>query len=524
MLRMCFGMLLTFVSFFITASPAHADSGNTPGCQKITARQCLDLALNAMGGRERLQQINNARLQTIGHTLLMEQSYRQEPFITSYETATTILDFANQQLSKEATLTWPESDPNQSELKSTTVVGPEGGITRTKDGDRPCGLVCVDEAEEQLALGPARILLTASKAQDLQFSGPEILRSTPHTVLSFTWNKVPVRVLLNGFNHLPDAVETTQEFHDFWYFWGDVRQRTYFDNWQIFQGISYPTNLVQERNGSVWRSTQALKVEFNVPVEPSAFQMDTAMAQRSLASKGWGGRAFSANQDIALAPGIDLFPGAWNSTIVKLPDGIVILEAPISGLYTQGVIEEAKKRYPGARIEAVLSTSDSWPHTGGVRFAVASGLPVYILDLNRPLLDRIVAAPHMTDPDALAQPGAHKPPIWKIVAGKEQVGTGPNRMELYPIRGASTERQYMVYFPEHHLLYASDTLALNDDGSLYDPELMFEFAQAVKRENLNVNTVFAMHQTPVAWEKVVALIEKARSDEANMKAPASELR
>jgi hypothetical protein len=488
---------------------AQSLSGSNPGCEGVTAHQCLDRSFSAMGGRQRLQQINNARLQTSGHTLLMEQSYRQEPFITSYETATTTLDFANQQVLKEATLTWPESEPNQSELKSTTVAGPAGGVTRTKDGDRPCGLVCMDEAREQLALGPARILLTASAAPDLQFSKPEVLRSTPHTVLAFTWNKVPVRVLLNEFNHLPDAVETTQEFHDFWYFWGDVRQRTYFDDWKIFDGVGYPTNLVQERNGSVWRSTQALNVEFNVAVEPNTFHMDSAAAQRSAASKGWD-RPFSANKDVALAPGIDLFPGAWNSTIVKLPDGIAVLEAPISGLYTQGVIAQAKKRYPGLPIKAVLSTSDSWPHTGGVRFAVASGLPVYVLDLNRPLLDRMVAAPHTIDPDALAQAGSRKRPIWKIVAGKLELGQGPNRMELYPIRGASTERQYMVYFPEHRLLYASDTLVINDDGSLYDPELMFEVEQAVERANIKVETVFAMHQTPVPWAQVVALIQKAR--------------
>ena len=68
----------------------------------------------------------------------------------------------------------------------------------------------------------------------------------------------------------------------------------------------------------------------------------------------------------------------------------------------------------------------------------------------------------------------------------------------------------MVYFPGHRLLYASDTLALNDDGTLYNPELMYEVAQAVKRENLIVDTVFAMHQGPMPWEKVIALIEKSR--------------
>lgn len=82
-------------------------------------------------------------------------------------------------------------------------------------------------------------------------------------------------------------------------------------------------------------------------------------------------------------------------------------------------------------------------------------------------------------------------------------------MVLHPLRDASTERQYMVYFPEHHLLYASDTLVLNSDNSLYDPELMHEVKQAVDREGLKVETVFAMHQGPTPWAQIVSLLQKA---------------
>ncbi len=484
-------------------SPAH------PGCADRSARQCLDLALQAMGGGEQLLQVQTLRLQSIGHTLLMEQSYRQSPFISSYDRGQMTLDLANQRVLIEAKTTWPESDQNQSDSESTVVVGPEGGVTRGKNGDSPCSLATLDSAREMLALGPARLLLTASDAPDLHFEVPETLRSTSHSVLAFTWQNVPVRVLLNPFNHLPDAVETTQQFYDFWFFWGDVKQRIYFDNYKLVQGVSYPTNLVEERNGVVWSSSQALNVEFNVPVDGKAFQMNADVAKRSAASHGWN-RPFSAGKSTVLAPGVDLFTGAWNSTIVKQSDGIVILEAPISGIYTQGVIEEARKLYPGTPIKAVLSTSDSWPHTGGVRFAVSQGLSVYILDLNRPLLDKMVAAPHKLDPDALQNLKTSKTPRWNIVSGKETVGVGENRVELYPVRGASTERQYMVYFPDSRLLYASDTLSLNGDGSLYDPELMHEVVQAVKRANLKVDTVFAMHQGPMPWSQVLDLIEKAQ--------------
>ncbi len=173
-----------------------------------------------------------------------------------------------------------------------------------------------------------------------------------------------------------------------------------------------------------------------------------------------------------------------------------------------GIFDEARKRYPALPIKAVLSTSDSWPHAGGVRYDIAQGIPIYILDLNQPLLDRIVAAPHTIDPDALQS--SRKSPDWKIVAGKVEIGAGANRMQLFPLRGAATERQYMVYFPEHRLLYASDTLVINaDQHTFYDPELMHEVAQAVEREHLVVDTVYAMHQLPVPWSAVVALLGKA---------------
>ncbi len=78
--------------------------------------------------------------------------------------------------------------------------------------------------------------------------------------------------------------------------------------------------------------------------------------------------------------------------------------------------------------------------------------------------------------------------------------------ELYPLRGASTERQYMVYFPEHALLYASDTLVLNSNHTLYDPQLTHEARQAVEREHLRVETVYAMHEGPTPWKDVIALL------------------
>ena len=490
------------------AAERNAISQAREACEKAGPQGCLAMSLEAMGGRERLEAVRSFSYEAVGHTELVEQSYRQDPFITSYERSKGKVDLAGGRIHLETRITWPESDPGQADADATLIVGPDGGVQRVEGGDAPCSLADLAWARDALALGPMRLLLTAQGAADLHFESPIVIRATPHIVLAFTAQGVGVRILINPFNHLPDAVETLQRFDDHWFQWGDVRQRIYLDNFQNFHGIIFPTNQVEERNGILWRSSQVLKLELNINLDEADFKMAAKAAQLSRQSPGWD-RPFNATKSTELAPDVVMFPGAWNSTLVKQDDGIIVLEAPISGNYTGGVIDEAKVRYPSLPIKAVLSTSDSWPHVGGVRQAVASGLRVYILDLNQPLLERLVSAPHKLHPDLLEQ--SPKEPDWRIVSGKLVLGSGPNRVELYPLRGASTERQYMAYFPEHKLLYASDTLSLNDDGSLYDPELMREVMEAVKREGLQVRAVFAMHQGPTPWSQVLALVEKSLS-------------
>lgn len=475
-------------------------------CQKAGPKGCLELALAAMGGRERLDSIKSLGIDTVRHTLLVEQSYRQAPFITSYEHLKVKMDFVGNRIHRELHESWPESDPGDSESDSVLVASPTGGVYRAAH-DSPCSLSDLDWARQTLSLDPTRLLLTALQSPKLEFEQPEMIRSSLHSIVGFIWQGMPVRIAINPWNHLPDAIETVEQFHDHWYQWGDVKRRIYFENWKFFHGLVYPTNQVEERNGVLWQSSQVFDLDLNVPVDEAEFRMDAKAAELSAQYKGWES-PFPSGKGTDLAPGITLYEHSWNSTLVKQDDGIIVLEAPLSGVYTKGLLDEARRQYPGIAIKAVLSTSDSWPHVGGVRQAVAEGLPVYILDLNRPLLDAMVQAPHKLHPDSLAL--SPKAANWKIVSQKLQVGQGPNRMELYPLRGASTERQYMVYFPEHHLLYVSDTLSLDDKGVLYDPELMREVIQAVQREGLQINTAFAMHQGPVAWTQIVALVEKAR--------------
>src|SRR5262249_48765856 len=147
-------------------------------------------------------------------------------------------------------------------------------------------------------------------------------------------------------------------------------------------------------------------------------------------------------------------PGSWDVVEVKQDDGIVILEGPLSSDYSARAIDDARQRFGSAPIKAVISTSDAWPHIGGMREYVARRIPIYALDLNVPILTRLFAAKYESFPDALAK--TPRRPALHVVSGKTVVGSGANRLEIHPYRTASGERQMMVYWPEHQLLYTSD--------------------------------------------------------------------
>jgi len=251
-------------------------------------------------------------------------------------------------------------------------------------------------------------------------------------------------VLLNPFNHLPDAVETTQAFHDFWYFWGDVRQRIYFDNWKLIEGITFPTNLVEGAHGVVWSSSQALNVEFNVQMDEKAFEIERRSRRAKCSFSAWN-RRFAVKQATTCARDRSLcrvLERDRREAARRNRD----FEAPISALYTEGSQGGAASAIGHADQRGSVDVRFLAAYPAVYAQAVALGSAVYVLDLNQPLLDKMWARPHTMEPDAYAEIEDFKTPHWKIVAKKQEIGSGTNRMELYPLRGASTERHTWCIF------------------------------------------------------------------------------
>ncbi len=179
------------------------------------------------------------------------------------------------------------------------------------------------------------------------------------------------------------------------------------------------------------------------------------------------------------------------------------------------VLDEAKKRFPNEKIKAVITTSDAFPHFGGVREYAAQNIPIYVLDANRSIIEKVLSAPHKFYPDSLERNSCKA--NLKAISGKTNLGSGANRMEIHPFRTETGERMLMIYFPEHNLLYSSDLIQYLEKDVFFAPQYLSEVIDAVKREDLTVEYVFGMHLDKTAWSDVTKFVAEHTAGNSQQK-------
>jgi hypothetical protein len=477
--------------FFPYLLQAQAPSG------AATAEALLRESLRQMGGEQKLRDLRTVRFQAMGYRNLLEESERPEgPYIVEYDRISEERDLGHERWSRE-THARVQIGP---ELTSRVVVSDAGADLRFDGNEAPASPDQLQQAEETLELGPEHILFTALAAADLHREADAMLQAVLHHVVAFTWKGAAIRVFLNADTSLPTAVEWKRAYpySFFWSVWGDVTTRVYYSLWWLCPGkVHYPLQWDTFRNNlpdavlTISSSTLALNpqiadADFAIPADVRA-----AFAKRGNKTVDERPLGLPNQPPLEIAKDVIFIPGAWNTTLVRQSDGIVVLEAPISSGYSAQAIADAEKRWPGVPIKAVISTSDAWPHIGGVREYVARGIPVYVLDHNLAILQRLIAAPRTFFPDLLAK--SSRAPEFRAVSSKTVIGEGPNRMELYPVRGETTERQMIVYFPAHQLLYGSDAFQKDASEAYFYPQTVWEVRHAVEREQLQVQKFFMMH-------------------------------
>ncbi|WP_457313397.1 hypothetical protein [Sphingomonas sp. UYAg733] len=500
-------LIIALAALGMTA-PAHAADP--------AAGALLRQALTAQGGEATLRTIGTVRWSATGYRNMLEQSERPEgPYIVEHQM---VSDVHDHQRGRQRSVT--ESSIYPVAKFTTGFVADKSAAMRLAGDTRSPGTAeMVTLARETLALSPERLLLTALDAPDAHVMPAAMLQSVVQDVIAFTLDGAPVTIFLDRYTHLPTAMDYAGPLAraGYWRFLGDTVMRTSYSFWWIGKGgVKMPLQWDVSRNGLPEGSWAISKLSLETPATEAELQITpeirTAFAALP-APIGIDDMPFGSTRQppVDLAPGIVLVPGAWNVTFVRQDDGVVIIEAPISSGYAAKSIAEARRRFPGVPVKAVITTSDSWPHLAGVREYVAAGIPIYHLDINAPILKRVIAAPYTSRPDALQR--KPRQAILRPISGATTLGTGANRMVIYPLHGEVSERQMMIWFPDHRLLYGSDPFQGGGERGYSFPQAVSEVTDATAREGLKPERFFMMHIGPTPWSELARSIAEAGKDD-----------
>jgi hypothetical protein len=492
---------------FLLIAPQRAGRAQPTGA---SAAAWLAGAARALGGEDKLASIAAVEVSGISIWHQREQSERPEgPWLATFTEFTDVRNVAADAVRRTARMrgfSTPDWVDNTDWTPSaTTLVSGGVGIRRTNGAFVDAGLPW-DLGILPVALGPEHVVAAARNAADVHAEADRTIDGYAHHVVAFSVDGARVRLFLNVPSLLPKAVEIRRAhpYDVFWAPWGDVTHRVTFGVWTLKPGgVRYPRLWEFSTNGASDGTIELTRVGLNPTLEAADFEIPDEARQRLIAGRRRiADTPFGSSQRPAheLAPAVVKVPGKWDVVEIKQDDGVVILEGPLSSDYSARVIDDVRQRFGGAAIKCVITTSDAWPHIGGMREYVARGIPIYALDLNIPILTSLFSAKYQSSPDALAK--NPKQPSLHVVSGKTTVGSGDNRLEIYPFRTASGERQMMVYWPAHQLLYTSDLFTITD-AFVFLPQQVDEAIQAAAREHLVVSKAFGMHYDALPWPRVV---------------------
>jgi len=455
------------------------------------AREIIEKSMLAMGG-DAWKKVSTLSFDGYGYANLVDQSERPEgPSIPVQLSRHILKNLSGNTFAVRA------KELNYDFASEYTLLC-NGQFNAIKRGDKITPTLQGDLLNEELNLAPELVLTKALAAPDLRLVKDTIYQKAQHSILAFTYEHFPVRIFLNHETDLLTAVEVTRPYNEgFSAIWGDVRKTVIYSFWMLLdKGLHYPLQQDTYFNGWYLSSFLINKWQVNPSAATDSLKIPAAVIEQDKIYRKSTETQLAAQIDKAtqLVPGIWMLPGYCRSTVIEQPDGIVVIESSYSSAFGEATVEKAKQLFPGKKIKALITTSDAWLHIGGLRaFAAIPGIKIYHPVRNAFILEKLLKSNYKTEPDKLA--GVARPSYTlNGVTDSLALGTGDNRLVMYAYKTETGDRQMMVYFPHHKIIYTSDLYQHKDQqGKYWNPHIAWEVYHSIKSRGLVVDKFYAMH-------------------------------
>jgi glyoxylase-like metal-dependent hydrolase (beta-lactamase superfamily II) len=200
----------------------------------------------------------------------------------------------------------------------------------------------------------------------------------------------------------------------------------------------------------------------------------------------------------SLAPGVwRAEGGSHHSLVVVQGERLVVVEAPQNAARFGAVLDTLRARFPALRVDPVVNTHHHWDHAGGVRAALAAGLPVVTHAGNAEFLREIGTAKKTVAPDALSR--APRPPVVRAVTDSLVIGTGDQRIVVYAFPTTHAQGMLVAWVPAAGLVFTSDVLTPGPTLAAPGSRELVAFARA---RGLAISRVVGGHGGVAEWAEV----------------------
>ena len=335
-----------------------------------------------------------------------------------------------------------------------------------------------------------------------------------YTVLTFMGqNKAPVTGFINDQN-LVERVETRIDNA----FFGDMLFEAIYSDYKDFNGVKFPTRIVQKQGGHPIFDLTVASVKPNVPVSIQAAQGRGAAGGGAPPAAGGAAQA-AAPPTEKLGEGAYLILGGYACLAIEFKDHIVVIEGPQSEARASAVIAEAKKLIPNKPIRYVVNTHAHIDHSSGLRTFVAEDATIITHQTNKAYLERVLNSPHTLNPDQMA--ASKNKPKFETVGTRKILTDGNRVVELHHIQNfGHQEGSIMVYLPREKILVQADAYnppAQPPSGppATISPYTM-SFVDNVARLKLDVDRIIPVHypadSRKITMPEVLKILGRAGND------------
>jgi glyoxylase-like metal-dependent hydrolase (beta-lactamase superfamily II) len=266
---------------------------------------------------------------------------------------------------------------------------------------------------------------------------------------------------------------------------GDMLIETDYSGYKDFNGVKFPTAIVQKQGGHPLLDLTVTDVKASVPLD---LQVPDAVKNAKLPP------VVVTSQK--LGDGLWwLGGGSHNSVVVEYPAYITVIESPLNEERAKAVIAEAKKLVPNKPIKYLVNTHNHFDHTGGVRTFIAEGATIITNAMNKPYYDKIFKEPHTLDPDELSK--SPKKATYITVKDKYVLSDGGREIDIHHMENDNhNEGMLLVYIPKEKVLVEADEFTPPAPNTTPAPRALSftkNLEANIERLKLDVVTIAPLH-------------------------------